>query len=148
MKKILLSAASLAILSGSALAADLPSRKEAVVAPVVAPLWQGFYVGLNAGGAWTDSNHVNLKQDQVYVADGPLRSLTIYNATITGSRSLFMGSTFGIWRGVANIPGVSAGQVISMSQYNANTHFTGSMVRAGVNYHFNLDALVPITAKF
>jgi opacity protein-like surface antigen len=58
MKKILLSAASLAILSGSALAADLPSRKEAVVAPVVAPLWQGFYVGLNAGyGFGTAKQH-------------------------------------------------------------------------------------------
>lgn len=322
MKKLVLSNLLLAVFSGTACAADLPIRKEPLQSPLPPPpIWTGFYVGLNAGGAWTDSNHVNLKQDQVYVADGPLRSLTIYNATITGSlssvsiptssngsfvgggqvgynhqindnyiigleadiqgfvgsggnsrtysqafaypyyaaivqrtgtqavtnqfsvsrnidyigtargrvgylvtptlavyatgglayagtslsayalqnvdngatygiggpggssfsttnlgwvagggaewmflgnwsakaeysyydigsRSLFMGSTFGIWRGVANIPGVATGQVISMSQYNANAHFTGSMVRAGVNYHFNSDALAPIMAKF
>jgi outer membrane immunogenic protein len=57
MKKILLSAVSLAVLSGSAFAADLPSRKEAVVAPVVAPLWQGFYAGLNAGYGFGTANN-------------------------------------------------------------------------------------------
>jgi len=36
----------------NALAADLPSRKAPVVAPVVAPLWTGFYVGIEGGGVW------------------------------------------------------------------------------------------------
>ena len=57
MRKILL--ASVALCSASAaFAADLPSR---VAAPAPAPLayaapvftWTGFYVGVNAGAAWT-----------------------------------------------------------------------------------------------
>ena len=53
MKKILLSAVSLAILSGSALAADLPSRKAPVAPPPPPPpMWTGFYAGLNLGGGW------------------------------------------------------------------------------------------------
>ena len=52
MKKILLAAVSLSALAGSAFAADLPSRKEPVVAPVVVPMWTGMYAGLNAGYNW------------------------------------------------------------------------------------------------
>jgi outer membrane immunogenic protein len=52
MKKILLSAVSLAVLTGSALAADLPSRKAPVVAPPPPPMWTGFYAGVNLGGGW------------------------------------------------------------------------------------------------
>jgi outer membrane immunogenic protein len=57
MKKILLSAVSLAILSGSALAADLPSRKAPVAPPPPPPpMWTGFYAGLNLGGGWSGGN--------------------------------------------------------------------------------------------
>ncbi len=49
MKKIALSAASLVALTTSVLAADLPSRKEPVIAPPPPPMWTGFYAGLNAG---------------------------------------------------------------------------------------------------
>jgi outer membrane immunogenic protein len=59
MKKLLLSAAVLAISAGAALAADLPSRKGPPVLPPPPPppLWTGFYAGLNAGyGFGTNSN--------------------------------------------------------------------------------------------
>jgi outer membrane immunogenic protein len=58
MKKIALSFAALALTASSALAADLPSRKEAVLPPPPPPppMWTGFYVGLNAGGTWANSN--------------------------------------------------------------------------------------------
>jgi outer membrane immunogenic protein len=53
MKKYLLSsvAAIGLVAAGAASAADLPSRKGPVVAPVYAPIftWTGFYVGVNAG---------------------------------------------------------------------------------------------------
>lgn len=58
LRKILCcTAASAALMAGSAQAADLPRRAEAPVAPIyAAPIftWTGFYVGLNAGGAWRD----------------------------------------------------------------------------------------------
>lgn len=57
MKKVLLSAISLAVLTGSAIAADLPSRKEAVVPPAPPPIWTGFYAGMNAGYNFGTNNN-------------------------------------------------------------------------------------------
>lgn len=42
----------LALSGASAFAADLPALKEAFVPPPPAPIWTGFYAGLNAGGGW------------------------------------------------------------------------------------------------
>lgn len=52
MKKTLLTTAAFAALNLSAFAADLPSKKGPVVAPPPAPLWTGFYAGVNIGGGW------------------------------------------------------------------------------------------------
>lgn len=68
-KKIALAAALVASFSGSALAADLPSKKAPVVAPP-ALTWTGFYVGANAGGLWSGNNSGNM---QVY---GPVPGLS------------------------------------------------------------------------
>ena len=58
MKKLFLSATAIAtVMSASALAADLPSIKSAPVAP--APLWTGFYAGLNAGYDFGTNNNTN-----------------------------------------------------------------------------------------
>jgi outer membrane immunogenic protein len=45
-------------IAGSAFAADLPSRKvaPAYVAPAPIMTWSGFYIGLNAGYTWSNSN--------------------------------------------------------------------------------------------
>lgn len=61
MKKYLLaSVAALGLVAaGAASAADLPSRKGPVAAPVYMPpafTWTGFYVGANAGYAWGNVN--------------------------------------------------------------------------------------------
>jgi len=60
MKRLLLAATALVASAGIAAAADLPSRvvKPAPFAPVVAPNWTGFYVGLNAGFAITNSGRM------------------------------------------------------------------------------------------
>jgi outer membrane immunogenic protein len=62
LRKVLLTTVSLVALGGTALAADLPSRKYAPVAPVViVPVftWTGFYVGVNAGYAWNTNSDDN-----------------------------------------------------------------------------------------
>jgi outer membrane immunogenic protein len=55
-------ALSLALFAGSAFAADLPSKKAPAYLPPPPPppLWTGFYVGLNAGGTWSESNSVTV----------------------------------------------------------------------------------------
>ena len=57
MKKLALAAAMFALSATAASAADLAARPY-TKAPVIAPVynWTGFYVGLNAGGAWNESN--------------------------------------------------------------------------------------------
>ena len=62
MKKIALYAAALALTAGSALAADLPSYKAPPPPPPPPPpMWTGFYVGLNAGYTWSNSNWINFQ---------------------------------------------------------------------------------------
>jgi len=63
MKKSPLGAAAiaLALSAGSALAADLPSRKAPVeVPPPSPPLWTGLYVGLNAGGTFGGGGDISV----------------------------------------------------------------------------------------
>ena len=52
MKKLLLATVALATLSGSAFAADLPTKKAPPAPPAPAPIWTGFYAGVNFGGGW------------------------------------------------------------------------------------------------
>ena len=60
MKKILLTSASLLFLVTSASAADLATKK-APPAPSPAPLWTGFYAGVNVGGGWgANSGNANV----------------------------------------------------------------------------------------
>jgi outer membrane immunogenic protein len=71
MKKLLLSAAVVAISAGAALAADLPSRKGPPVLPPPPPpppMWTGFYAGMNAGYNFGVNNNIQsatLAQDAV-----------------------------------------------------------------------------------
>jgi outer membrane immunogenic protein len=71
MKKLLSAFTVLALTAGAALAADLPSRKGPPVLPPPPPppLWTGFYVGLNAGATWTNSN-------QQTIGVGPISSFS------------------------------------------------------------------------
>ena len=57
MKKLALAAAMFALCATAASAADLAARPY-TKAPVVAPIynWTCFYVGVNAGGAWNESD--------------------------------------------------------------------------------------------
>ena len=58
MKKYLLSAAALTAMYSSALAADLPSRKEPIASSPPPVMWTGFYAGLNVGGGVGTSSGV------------------------------------------------------------------------------------------
>ena len=98
MKKTLLSATAiaLALATGSAFAADLPSLKGAPVYVPPPPLWTGFYVGLNLGGAW-DASSGQSGSSAYYDPNFP------FGATIGGDSNLFFlpnGNTTGGAHGV------------------------------------------------
>src|SRR5206468_3240469 len=62
LRKILMTTVTASAMVGSAYAADLPSRRAppvAYVPPVPIFTWTGFYVGVNAGGAFRTNNNVN-----------------------------------------------------------------------------------------
>jgi outer membrane immunogenic protein len=55
-KSLVSAAAGACMLAGSALAADLPSKKAPLPVEPPPPTWSGFYAGVNAGGAWLSGN--------------------------------------------------------------------------------------------
>ncbi|MGJ0509332.1 MAG: outer membrane protein [Methylocystis sp.] len=126
MKKIALSVAALAISAGSAIAADLPSRKAAPILPPPpppAPLWTGFYVGLNAGGTWANSNSQS-------IGVGPVAADPFWphGAAIDGTRYL---AAFSAAASVAGVNSGANGGFIGGGQIGYNWQFYNSFV-AGV----------------
>ena len=74
MKSYKIAASVILLSSASALAADLPSIKSAPVA-VAAPIWTGFYAGLNAGGDWSTNN-------SFYLTASPLWASSYYSTAV------------------------------------------------------------------
>jgi outer membrane immunogenic protein len=138
MKKILfaVSAVALALSAGSAMAADLPSRKEAPVyvpPPPPPPLWTGFYLGLNIGGGWD----ANGGQSGVSGYYDPRYAI---GATPAGfpanTNNLFFlpnGNTVGSQGGV--VGGAQAGYNFQFGQFviGAETDFQGTSLSGGGN---------------
>ena len=122
MTKHLVSIAALAFaLTGSTFAADLPRYKAPLPPPPPPPaLWTGFYVGLNAGGAWGDNNGVNLASfggilNPVLVGD-PHADAVLLSSALGSSGTLSGGSNGGFSGG---------------GQIGYNWQFAGSVV-AGI----------------
>ncbi|HEY8139101.1 MAG TPA: outer membrane beta-barrel protein [Methylocystis sp.] len=137
MKKILfaVSAVALALSAGSAMAADLPSRKEApvYVPPPPPPLWTGFYVGLNIGGGWD----ANGGQSGVSAYSDPRFAFgsTPFPNTTLGPNIFFLpnGNTLGSQGGV--VGGAQAGYNFQFGQFvlGAETDFQGTSLSGGGN---------------
>jgi outer membrane immunogenic protein len=75
---------SAALSVGSAVAADLPSRKAPPYfppPPPPPPMWTGFYVGLNAGGTWSESNSITSTSAPIFNAG--VGGAQPFQATIT-----------------------------------------------------------------
>src|SRR5947209_20024397 len=97
--KPLLSAVATTGLIASALAADLPSRKAPPPAPYISPVpvasWTGFYIGVNAGGAFSGSSTIVLTPSSDF---GPFPSgfasaqaIGAYPTALTNRRTGFIG---------------------------------------------------------
>ncbi len=128
MKKFGLAVAAAALCAGSALAADLPSRKDAPLytpPPPPPPMWTGFYGGLNAGYGFGVGNEVGT--DAAAVSDPLANDLNSVRGVTYTSR-MIPGSTSLASSGVANV--------------NQNGFIGGGQV--GYNYQFGSSFLVGI----
>jgi outer membrane immunogenic protein len=98
MKKALSVAALVLALTGSALAADLPSYKAPPPPPLPPPpLWTGFYVGLNAGGTWSSSQNTSIGNFPALI--GPLDAVGATGAAALSSSGILPTSTSGFMGG-------------------------------------------------
>jgi outer membrane immunogenic protein len=88
MNKSLLSILAVALSGASAAAADLPSRKAPPIVPVTAPpLWTGFYLGFNAGYAFSGSTDVDVGIYRITsIAMAPPTGLSVASAIGAGGQ--------------------------------------------------------------
>lgn len=119
MKKLLLRTLSLAALSATpAMAADLPSIKSAPgITP--APLWRGFYAGLNAGGTWANNTTANATSWNIYQPAGSADYTAA--ALLSGSQSTSGSAGF-----------IGGGQI----GYNWQVKFAGREFVSGIEADF------------
>ena len=135
MKNLLASTAiALALAAGSAMAADLPSRKEAPVyvpPPPPPPMWTGFYGGLNIGGGW-DANSGQSGASAYY---DPRFQIGAIPNTAVGPNLFFLpnGNTLGSAGGV--VGGAQVGYNFQFNQFviGAETDFQGTSISGGGN---------------
>lgn len=127
MKRFLISAAVLAATAGAAFAADLPSRKAPAYLPPPPPpppMWTGFYVGLNAGGSWANSNSIQLAS----VGVPQTADFYGFGTSVVGASNYALASAAAL---TGNLNGSSSGGFIGGGQIGYNWQFYTSLV-AGV----------------
>lgn len=113
MKKVLLTAVSLAMMGGAALAADLPWRKaEPLLPPPPPPMWTGFYAGLNVGYGWGINS--NPTSNLLNVGSWSVTTRAVPRDTFTDGNS-FLGNAF-----VANIGSMTQSGFIGGGQFGYN----------------------------
>jgi outer membrane immunogenic protein len=143
MKKLKFAAAVLAaaLSVGSAFAADLPSRKAPPYfppPPPPPPMWTGFYVGLNAGGTWSETNHVDVASSPIFPGVLPSFLASLANGSVpVGSNGGFIGGGqigYNYQFATNFVAGVEAD-----IQGIASSHSSGSAATAGI-----LNVLVPL----
>ena len=144
-KSVSLAALFVALPISSAIAADLPSKKEPAVAPVVMPVWAGGYVGLNAGATFANNSapHAqtwNVAQSASNAGNALTAMLTGSGAGNAGNAGFIGGGQIGYnwqaaYRGYTFITGIEADiQGVAGSGGNAsrwttvNTDYQGQPV--------------------
>jgi outer membrane immunogenic protein len=87
LRRTLLASAGVIALTGAALAADIPSRAPPPVYVPPPPVftWTGLYIGINAGGTWSNNNRVNTTAVPVFAAGTFASELALSSALATTS---------------------------------------------------------------
>jgi outer membrane immunogenic protein len=84
-RRSLLASAGAIALTGAALAADLRAPPPVILPPPPIFTWTGFYVGLNAGGTWSNSARENTTAVPLFAAPTFATELTLSSALATTS---------------------------------------------------------------
>jgi outer membrane immunogenic protein len=125
LRKIFMTVAATA-LAGSAFAADLPSRRPppaAYVPPVPIFTWTGFYLGVNAGGAFRADNNVN-NNNLALLFPGVAPFAFANNGNGNNARFIGGGQAGGNWQINQFVLGVEGdGQALVGSNNNGNNFF-------------------------
>jgi outer membrane immunogenic protein len=116
MNSVKIAASVILLSSASALAADLASIKSAPVA-VQAPMWTGFYAGLNAGGTWGNNGSINFITMPNYILPITMSGMTAPNANYAITDAL---------AGYGNIPMGNSLSFIGGGQIGYNWKFLDS----------------------
>jgi outer membrane immunogenic protein len=85
LRRTLLASAGAMALAGAALAADLRAPPPVILPPPPIFTWTGFYVGLNAGGIWSNSARENTTAVPLFAAPTFATELTLSSALATTS---------------------------------------------------------------
>jgi outer membrane immunogenic protein len=85
LRRTLLASAGALALTGAALAADLRAPPPVILPPPPIFTWTGFYVGLNAGGTWSNSARENTTAVPLFAAPTFATELTLSSALATTS---------------------------------------------------------------
>lgn len=119
MRKILLSTVAIAAMTGSAFAADLPSRKEAPVYVAPAPVfsWTGFYAGVEGGYDFLNTNysaygHNNLDAGLIGGAVGYNYQINQFVIGLEGNAGAVLGTSRNLF-----VPGNNVGTINTDSSY-------------------------------
>ena len=121
MKKIIATLFATTALAGSAIAADLPSKKAPVLPPAPPLLWQGAYVGANIGGGWMNGGN-----GQVYSWNPTTLANYVYSKGGSGNAGVIGGAQVGY-----NY------QVSPMFVVGGEADFQGSTLGGGYNGAYN-----------
>jgi outer membrane immunogenic protein len=139
LRRILLASAGAIALSGAALAADLGAKAPPPVylPPPPPPLWTGFYLGINAGGTWSNSNAINTTAfpgpcDPALLgcfANFSATSAALANFSVSRNRGAFIGGGqigYNYQFGPSWVAGVEA-DIQGIAGSTGNTTFTSAL---------------------
>jgi outer membrane immunogenic protein len=134
MKKILLSAVSLAVLTGSAIAADLPTRKEPVLPPPPSFTWTGLYVGINVGYGFgaNNSGYGSWAAPQVNVAGGQVGRLNSGLSGVLGGGQIGYNYQWNPYF-VLGFEADAQASDVGGTSYAAGVAYTGNAISSGLN---------------